>query len=349
MGKVISCSSCGAPLLYDSVTPQRCSFCGSRLIFDKNTPLDTSVSQATGTLPKKNNLLVVLGAVVTMVVLGIAGAVFLLVSSDPVLSEISTAPPEIKWAGEELRVGGEGTGVGRFTDNRVVAVDAENRVYSADYSGNRVQIFDAQGKFITQWTHDLTYVQNFKVSRSGKLYMSAGSQIVKFDGMTGEILAKMDAYFTKAIAIKPNGDLISCTSTGDILEIDENLHIKSEKKDALKSAGMDNFIVSAITCNGLGELFMLDFTGQNVFHYSAKYEFVDRFKTKGFPCYDIAVNPKDQIFVSALNDVYIHQNDGDLLGSFPVKQTFGMAFSEDGFLWTASRPYLVKYKINEAQ
>jgi len=349
MGKVISCPSCGAPLLYDSVTPERCSFCGSRIIFDKSTPLGAPTSQATGTLPKKTNLMVVLGAVLAMVVLGVTGAVFSLVSSDPMVSVISNAPDEIKLADEVLRIGGEGTGVGRFTDNRVVGVDAENRVYSTDYSGNRIQVFDAQGKFIKQWIHDLTYFQSFKVSRSGKVYINSGSKILKFDGMSGKLEAEIMSHFAGPMAIKPNGDVVICKSTGDIVEVDENLKLIKEHKEALKKGGMENFIVSSVACNGLGELFVLDLAGQNVFHYSPKFEFMDRFKTKISSNFDIAVDPNDRIFISGLNEVYMYENDGDYIGSFPTKQTFGLAFADDGSLWTASRPYLVKYKINEVQ
>src|SRR6187549_907873 len=51
---------------------------------------------------------------------------------------------------EVLKVGGEGTGIGHFKDNRHVAVDGAGRIYSSDYSPHRIQVFDAEGKFVNQ-------------------------------------------------------------------------------------------------------------------------------------------------------------------------------------------------------
>ena len=53
----------------------------------------------------------------------------------------------------QLEWGAKGTEPGEFNLVHSVAVDATRRVFVADRSNNRIQIFDAQGKFLDQWQH----------------------------------------------------------------------------------------------------------------------------------------------------------------------------------------------------
>jgi len=49
--------------------------------------------------------------------------------------------------------GGKGTGPGQFDVPHSIAVDSRGRIYVADRSNNRIQIFDPAGRFLTQWTN----------------------------------------------------------------------------------------------------------------------------------------------------------------------------------------------------
>lgn len=51
-----------------------------------------------------------------------------------------------------LSWGEEGTGAGQFALPHGVFLDRQKRVYVADRENHRIQIFTAQGEFITQWT-----------------------------------------------------------------------------------------------------------------------------------------------------------------------------------------------------
>ena len=52
----------------------------------------------------------------------------------------------IKWWG------GKGAGPGQFDMPHSIAIDSRGRVFVADRSNNRIQIFDQEGKFLDQWT-----------------------------------------------------------------------------------------------------------------------------------------------------------------------------------------------------
>src|SRR6185436_902489 len=58
-------------------------------------------------------------------------------------SAAATPPAPPAFADVVLRFGSEGTGAGRFEDARSVAVDGAGRIYVAEYSGGRVQVFDS--------------------------------------------------------------------------------------------------------------------------------------------------------------------------------------------------------------
>jgi DNA-binding beta-propeller fold protein YncE len=49
--------------------------------------------------------------------------------------------------------GGKGTGPGQFDQPHSIALDSRGRVYVADRSNNRIQIFDGDGNFLNQWTN----------------------------------------------------------------------------------------------------------------------------------------------------------------------------------------------------
>ncbi len=51
-----------------------------------------------------------------------------------------------------LSWGREGTGPGEFANVHYIAIDKQDRVYICDRENQRIQVFDTQGKFITQWT-----------------------------------------------------------------------------------------------------------------------------------------------------------------------------------------------------
>jgi peptidylamidoglycolate lyase len=49
--------------------------------------------------------------------------------------------------------GGKGTEPGQFNTPHSIAIDSKGRIYVADRSNNRIQIFDQTGKFLNQWTN----------------------------------------------------------------------------------------------------------------------------------------------------------------------------------------------------
>jgi peptidylamidoglycolate lyase len=100
--------------------------------------------------------------------------------------------------------GKKGDGPGEFNLPHSVAVDAEGLVYVADRSNSRIQIFDANGKFLKMWkSEELGRPWSLTVGPDNLLYVVDGGdlkpappdrgRVLKLD-LSGKILAKWSRY-----------------------------------------------------------------------------------------------------------------------------------------------------------
>jgi peptidylamidoglycolate lyase len=126
----------------------------------------------------------------------------------------------------QLAWGKKGSGQGEFDIPHGISLDKQGRVYVADRANSRVQIFDPNGKFITQWqSADLGRPWDIAVGSDGYAYIADGGQtdlkkppdrgrVLKLD-LQGHILAvwgrvgKYDGQFCWAhqLAVSPTGDV----------------------------------------------------------------------------------------------------------------------------------------------
>jgi peptidylamidoglycolate lyase len=78
--------------------------------------------------------------------------------------------------------GTKGTGPSQFNVVHDIAVDAQHRIYVADRSNNRVQIFDEAGKYLTQWPN-IRSPSHLTMTKDGDVWITAGvgNRLAKFD------------------------------------------------------------------------------------------------------------------------------------------------------------------------
>lgn len=76
--------------------------------------------------------------------------------------------------------GSKGSGPGQFDTPHAIVIDSKDRVYVADRENRRIEIFDPDGQFITQWT-GFSYPQGLYVTPGDTFYVGDTRQVIKLD------------------------------------------------------------------------------------------------------------------------------------------------------------------------
>jgi len=102
--------------------------------------------------------------------------------------------------------GGKGVDVGQFDVPHSIAIDSKDRVYVADRSNNRIQIFDLNGKYINQWTNfgtpwgvfvkgDLIYVVDGTENNCLLIANTTDGKIIeKIEGLSNPTAVAVDSH-----------------------------------------------------------------------------------------------------------------------------------------------------------
>ena len=260
-------------------------------------------------------------------------------SSSPAARPIATSD-----AVDVLKIGGEGTGAGRFKDNRHVAVDGKGRIYSSDYSPHRIQVFGPDGTFINQWAPEAgTNLYDLTTDRDGNVYLANDKGIFKHAGETGKLLAKSAGVYPRGIALTWDGKII-VTTRSSLIVLDSDLKPVKEWKNAAESAS-STFGFEKITTDGSGAIYVLDTHDNDICKFSPDGKFLNRFETGAGAPHAIAVDPKGRLFVSDTSSINVMDTNGHQLRSFKSNQAFGITFDQAGDIYIASRPYVLKQKL----
>jgi DNA-binding beta-propeller fold protein YncE len=123
--------------------------------------------------------------------------------------------------------GSPGTDPGQFHFPHSIAIDSQGTVYVSDRENNRVQVFDAQGKFLRQWTH-LGSIMSMVIGPDDQLWMlgdddsveiltydSLAGRVMKVDRETGRIQGSMPTP-GHMLSLSPSGDLYVASITGNV-------------------------------------------------------------------------------------------------------------------------------------
>lgn len=114
-----------------------------------------------------------------------------------------------------LEWGKKGTGEGEFNLVHTVAVDARGRVYVGDRENRRLQVFDANGKFLAQWKQAGS-PWGLEITADQRLYVADGyANRVLLMNLDGQILGSLggpgkmpgEFAFVHALAVSKGGDL----------------------------------------------------------------------------------------------------------------------------------------------
>src|ERR1044071_379701 len=281
-------------------------------------------------------------------------------SSSSSSSSSSTAAPG--FASVALKFGSEGIGPGMFKDARSIAVDGEGKIYVGEYYGSgRIQVFDSEGKFITQWTVDPKMpLRDLTVDRKGTVYVVQRGEISRFEGESGNPLGKVEysgggrAYFDNARTL-PGGGMIAIMNNEDIVRFNASGQITRTINKSVSGQTDRSELDASVAADGLGNIYVLGSFNEAVFKYSPDGRFLNKFGGDGdgagqFRAVQaIAVDGQGRVYVSDIKGIQVFDSEGGYLETFKGdgNVAFGMVFNDKNELLVAARTQVLKYRLNK--
>ena len=272
--------------------------------------------------------------------------------------------PAVKLQDEEgfatvaLEFGGEeGTGPGFFNDTRSIAVDGEGRIYTGDYSGGRIQVFDSEGKFLNLWfTGDDRYISSLAASRDGILYVLQSDGINSYDGLTGQHLGLfVNSSWPRfdALAVAPDGTVIAAGDP-DLASYDPQGNSLLDLPEALSQLEFGG-VTRAVDLDGSGSIYVAH--GDYIYRYNSQGKYIDRLGSPGQEADQfetsptaLAIDGKDRLFVEDFDGIKVFDGDGRYQGIIDHRGvTFQMVFNDQNELLVMERNgnRVLKYTLNQ--
>ena len=387
MPKTFDCPKCGAPVTFErpadpneTKTTLRCAYCHSQLIAPNELTgrpaqvvrIQVGFSPGGGKFPKWILLLLlipVLGLVVGgLAAVGALAPAFYSVSRkvnepnnpQPFGGPIPSGPKgkANSFANVLLEFGREGIGPGMFTDARSIALDGDGRIYVGEYTGGRIQVFDPEGKFVSQWNFGdrKALLRGLAADRKGTVYVVTGGRIDRYRGETGEKLGSLDYERSgfDDVSAGADGGLVTAwhSNRDDIVAFDANGKVTLKIQEAISGTSGDSELSMRVAVDGSGYIYALGRFNNGVFKFGRDGKFMNRFGGGGDQPgqlrapYSIAVDGFGRVYVGDIKGIQIFDANGRYLNIIDVKNVaFGMVFNDQNELFVVARDHVAKYSI----
>lgn len=291
----------------------------------------------------------------------------------PSAAPAATPSPTPGFAGVVMRFGSAGTGPGRLNDARSLALDNAGRIYVGDYQDGRVQVFDAAGKFVSQYSagNSRTLIFSLAGDRQGIIYAAADGQIQRYDSATRKQLSPLQYAGGNRfgyVATTADGGLVGVwyeQREGIITSIeghrDDLVRFDADGKTVnvipgfISSQTGDAELDANVAADGLGNIYVLagEF-GRAVFKFSPEGKFVTRFGSEGSAPDQfespgsIAVDSQGRVYVGDSRRIIVFDGNGHYVATIPLDATpDAMAFNDKDELFLVARSQVLKLVLNK--
>jgi len=257
-----------------------------------------------------------------------------------------------------MSFGGEGIGPGLFKDARSIAVDADGHIYVAEYSGGRVQVFDPQGKFITQWVGDGKFpMRAMAADRKGRVYLVQRGVISRYEGTTGNKLGDLDfpdGTGFDDVALTASGGMVAFyyRASDDLVRFDPAGRTVGRIRKAISGQTDRSELDIRVAVDGLGNIYGLGTFNNGVFKFNSDGKFLNKFGSSGdqpgqfLAPSSIAVDNQGHVFVTDFKGVQAFDAEGRYLGVIKVDgAASGQVFNDNNDLFVVARTHVYKYSL----
>lgn len=311
MARQIKCLSCGASVkVRRGEFSTNCPYCDSSVMVPDETwggrqeAMDRTVRESVtehvtiNTVDPSRAARSCRAMAISLAILMVAGAamlVFFLARSNDAIDSVARGIGE-RIGGDSvgssdgwLEFGGTGTGPGLFTEARCVGTDSRGRIYVGEMDTGRIQLFESDGTYITQWSFgspEDRWLTAMAVSRNGTVYIVTGSELYIYDGETGDSLGMLehpDGWGFDDVTACADGSVLATwyKNRDDIIRFDRNGRMDLLIGEAISGQSGDSELSTLVAADGLGNIFAFgEFTG-SVFKFSEEGRFITRFGIDG--------------------------------------------------------------------
>ena len=384
----LKCPSCSAPLDYEDEKEGRtirCPFCNNKMILPgaagggewhpraSATAVKVDLGAASSVV-RRALIVVPLVVIAGLVITSVVAYKFVSSTTREIKRTIEVRPNDVPkgvpppraeppkppaFATVALKFGGEGTGPGLFKDARTIAVDGEGRIYVGDYTGGRVQVFDAAGKFQTQWMVDPKMpLLDMAADRKGTVYVVQSGKILRYEGATGRPLGEVQQGYGwfNDVTTTADGGLVAAShrNRDDIVRLDPSGRVTKTVPAAISGQTDRSELNMRVAADGLGHVYALGTFNEGVFKFTPEGKFVTKFGGGGDQpgqfraAQSIAVDGQGRVYVSDFRGVQVFDAEGRYLDVFkPEGIAFGMTFNDAGELFVAARTQVLKFVVNK--
>jgi ribosomal protein L7/L12 len=305
-------------------------------------------------------------AVIGVLLFGVTGEK----NPDALIAPFSTVTPSpsptvIPFASPIFTIGGEGTGAGLFSDARYVGVDSQGMIYVGDIETRLVQVFNPEGKFVTQWYtgkkdngKDL-FMNGMAVGLDGQVYISSGDGIYIFGGQSGERLGVLtyagEGYF-EDVCTAPDGSVLGVffTYQENIVRYDKNGEVDLYLDNPIGTITDHSELDTSVMVDGVGNIYLLGSFNNMVFLYNRDGKYQNKFGGDGegpgtFQSVDaIAIDNQSHIYISDFDGLQIFDSSGRYLETYDgITGARMLTFDMQGNLYAVTyQQFITKYQIN---
>lgn len=263
------------------------------------------------------------------------------------------------------RFGAAGIGPGKFEDARAIAVDNAGYIYVGDYATGRIQVFDHDGAFQTQWKWgaDDFYVDQFAADRSGMLYVPYKGELGIYEGMTGASAGTLPPLgsrwpvggYSDSVAIGADGAIYAVWD-GEVVRMNRAGEVTLRIANAIEAAMGEPETTTKIAVDGLGNIYALGISQDVLVKFDRSGVFVDRVAvanrssdeaaSKLRAATALAVDSRGWVYVADLFGIKIYDADGQYRATLDIPSVaFGLAIDDQDVLSIAARTEVLRYQL----
>jgi ribosomal protein L7/L12/streptogramin lyase len=261
-----------------------------------------------------------------------------------------------------MEFGEAGTGPGYFTDARFVSVDNNGHIFVGEFDGGRIQVFDEQGNYLTQWKatgeeQGDIYLSGMAADRNSLVYTVVGSELYVYEGMSGNLLGQLEhpeGWGFDDVTFAPDGSIVGTwyKNRDDLIRFDSNGQVDLLVEHAISNITNDSELDMHVAVDGTGNIYTLAYFNESVFVFAPDGRYISRFGSMGneegqfTSPRSIAVDNLGKIYIADFAGVMIYASDGRYLDTLPVNgAVMGITFDDRNNLYLVADEQVLRYTL----